>query len=302
MQRFALPAVVVVAAGLLAPAASAAMADEYTPHFDPEARHVQFIPSDGYTETIEYELLDAPEGTKWKQTGEDTLRKKAQLFNGERELTDGPLAVRLNNYTKEEPPQPGENVIEFWVRVKFPDNSTELYPQRITLTSDDAFYYNPQYVGRVTADPGETVTLTPENQFDLDLPTDAHWDVTGGQGWDWSIDQKTGTITATVPTDSYDSANFEVVTTFADGSKRRTWTSISNTGVGVELPEPPAVEPDAPAPAPDSDDGSSGSSGSSDSGGSSTAQKFALVFGVLALLVSAAAFAWPQLQQFLPNM
>ena len=292
---------VVVAAGLLAPAASAAMSDDYSPHFDPEARHVHFIPSDGYTETTEYELLGVPEGTVWKQTGEDTLRNKAQLFNGERELTDGPLAVRLNNYTKGEPPQPGENIIEFDLRVVFPDDSTKLYPQTITLTSDDAFYYNPQYVGRVTADPGETVTLTPENQFEPDLPTDAHWDVTGGQGWDWSIDQKSGTITATVPTDSYDSANFEVVTTFADESKRRTWTGINNTGVGVELPEPPAVEPDAPAPAPDSGDGSASASGPSDSGGSSTAQKFALVFGILSLLVSAAAFAWPQLQQFLPK-
>ena len=301
MQRFALPAVVVVAAGLLAPAASAAMSDEYTPHFDPAPRHVHFKPSDGYTETTEYELLGVPEGTVWKQTGEDTLRNKAQLFNGEREYVSQPLAVRLNNYTRGAHPKPGENVIEFAIRVKFPDGSHELYPQKIKLTSDDAFYYNPQYVGRVTADPGETVTLTPENQFDLDLPTDAHWDVTGGQGWEWSIDQKTGTITATVPTDSYDSANFEVVTTFADGSKRTTWTGISNTGVGVELPEDPAAEtePDAPAPAPDSGDGSSGSS---DSGGSSTAQKFALVFGILALLVSAAAFAWPQLQQFLPKM
>ena len=95
MQRFALPAVVVVAASLFAPAASAAMADEYAPHFDPAPRHVHFIPSDGYTETIEYELLGVPEGTKWKQTGEDTLRNKAQLFNGEREL----IAVSYTHLT-----------------------------------------------------------------------------------------------------------------------------------------------------------------------------------------------------------
>ena len=292
MQRFALPAVVVVAAGLLAPAASAAMSDEYSPHFDPAPRHVAVKPGDGYSETVEYELLGVPEGTKWRQTGEDTLRNKAQLFNGERELTDGPLAVRLNNHTKGEPPQPGENVIEFDLRVVFPDDSTELYLQKITLTSDDAFYYNPVYTERVTADPGETVTLTPENQYQLDLPTNACWKVAGGEGWDWSVDQKTGTITATVPTDSYDSANFEVETTFADGSKRKTWTSIDNSGVGVELPETPAP---APAPQPDP-------APSPEPSGSSLPQKLALVFGILALIGGGLAFAWPQLQQFLPKM
>lgn len=209
MQRFALPAVVVVAAGLLAPAASAAMSDEYSPHFDPAPRHAAVKPGDGYSETVEYELLGVPEGTKWKQTGEDTLRKKAQLFNGETEFVDKPLGVRLNNYTRETPPQPGENVIDFSVRVLFPDGSNELYSQKVTLTSDDAFYYNPLYDARVTANPGQTVTLTPENQYQLDLPTNARWKVTGGEGWDWSVDQKTGTITATVPTDSYSDANFE---------------------------------------------------------------------------------------------
>ena len=293
MQRFALTAVVVVAAGLLAPAASAAMSDEYSPHFDPAPRHAAVKPGDGYSETVEYELLGVPEGTKWKQTGEDTLRKKAQLFNGETEFVDKPLGVRLNNYTRETPPQPGENVIDFSARVLFPDGSNELYSQKVTLTSDDAFYYNPLYDARVTANPGQTVTLTPENQYQLDLPTNARWKVTGGEGWDWSVDQKTGTITATVPTDSYSDANFEVVTTFADGSERKTWTSIDNSGVGVELPEPPAAKPDQDSPAPGGEGGSNGSS---------TAQKAALVFGILALLVSAAAFAWPQLQQFLPKM
>ena len=203
------------------------------------------------------------------------------------------MCIRDSNYTRETPPQPGENVIDFSVRVLFPDGSNELYSQKVTLTSDDAFYYNPLYDARVTANPGQTVTLTPENQYQLDLPTNARWKVTGGEGWDWSVDQKTGTITATVPTDSYSDANFEVVTTFADGSERKTWTSIDNSGVGVELPEPPAAKPDQDSPAP-------GGEGSSN--GSSTAQKAALVFGILALLVSAAAFAWPQLQQFLPKM
>ena len=158
-------------------------------------------------------------------------------------------------------------------------------------TSDDAFYYNPTYVERITADPGQTVTLEPANKFALDLPTNAQWTVTGGEGWDWSVDQKTGAITATVPTDSYSSASFEVVTTFADGSQRRDWTGVTNTGVGVELPPAPEPQPAPdPAPAPEPE------------AGSSTAQKLALVFGVLAVLVGAAALAWPQLQQFLPKL
>ena len=95
-------------------------------------------------------------------------------------------------------------------------------------------------------------------------------------------------ITAKVPTDSYADAGFSVVTTFADGSKRSSNAKIENSGKGVTLPEDPAPRPEAPA-----QDGS---------GGSSTAQKLGLIFGVLALLVGAAVFAWPQLQQFLPKM
>ena len=99
--------------------------------------------------------------------------------------------------------------------------------------------------------------------------------------------RKTGVITAKVPTDSYADAGFSVATTFADGSKRSSNATIENSGKGVTLPEDPAPQP---APAQDG------------SGGSSTAQKLGLIFGVLALLVRAAAFAWPQLQQFLPKM
>ena len=92
-----------------------------------------------------------------------------------------------------------------------------------------------------------------------------------------------------MPTDSYSSASFEVVTTFADGSQRRDWTGVTNTGVGVELPPAPEPQP-APAPSPEPE------------AGSSTAQKLALVFGALAVLVGAAALAWPQLQRFLPKL
>ena len=95
-------------------------------------------------------------------------------------------------------------------------------------------------------------------------------------------------ITAKVPTDSYADAGFSVVTTFVDGAKRSSNAKIENSGKGVTLPEDPAPQPEAPAPEAET--------------GSSVGQKLGLIFGVLALLVGAAAFAWPQLQQFLPKM
>lgn len=286
MQRFAVPAVVVVAAGLLAPAASAAMADEYTPHFDPAPRHVHVVPSDGYSTEVEYDILDLPEGATWKLTGEDTMRNLMHLKK------DGDkLRVRLY-HSKKNPPKRGENTQPVDVRVFYPDTSTGVYSPKITLIPDEAYLYEPMYNDTV-GDAGQTITLEPWNRWELDLPTDAKWDITGGgSGWDWSHDPKTGVITAKVPTDSYESASFSVVTTFADGSKRRTGATAKNSGVGVELPEDP--EP-APAPQPDPTPFPKQS-------GSSLPQKAALVFGILALLVSAAAFAWPQLQQFLPKM
>ena len=291
MKRFALPAVAVVSASLLAPAASAAMEDDYTPHFDSTPRYVEMKPSDGYTETTEYELLGVPEGTTWKLTGENTLRKKGQLFGGENNCEDKPLGARLNNYTLGESPQPGENVIDFDIRVCFPDGSQKLYPQKIALTSDDAFYYNPNYGKTVTADPGQTFTVTPTNEFEAELPTNAKWKITGGDGWNAHIDQTTGAITATVPKDTSRGTTFTVVSTFADGSTRKSTAHVANSGKGVEAPA--AVPAPAPQPAQD---------GAGGSAGSSTAQKLALVSGVLAVLLGAVAFAWPQLQQFLPQV
>lgn len=286
MQRFAVPAVVVVAAGLLAPAASAAMADEYTPHFDPAPRHVKVVPSDGYSTSVEYDILGLPEGATWRLTGENTLSNLMQL-----EKDGDTLRVRLY-HSKKNPPKRGENTQPVDVRVKYPDNSTDVYSPKITLIPDEAYLYEPMYDGAV-GDAGQTLTLEPSNRYALDLPADAKWDVTGGgSGWDWSHDPQTGVITAKVPTDSYESASFSVVTTFADGSKRRTGATAKNSGVGVELPEDPAP---APAPQPDP-------TPSPEPSRSSTAQKLALVFGILALIGGGLAFAWPQLQQFLPKM
>ena len=286
MHRFALPAVVVVAAGLIAPAASAAMADEYAPYFDPAPRHVKGKPGDGYTFQTFYELEDVPEGATWKLTGRDTSKELMQL-----EKRGDKLGVRLN-HNDANPPQPGENTQPIDIRVTFPDTSTDVYSPKITLIPDEAFLYEPMYKNAV-GNGGQTITLKPFNRWELDLPADAKWDVTGGgSGWDWSHDEKTGVITAKVPTDSYADAGFSVVTTFADGSKRSSNAKIENSGKGVTLPEDPAPqpEPSKPVPAPEVETGSS------------TAQKLGLIFGVLALLVGAAAFTWPQLQQFLPKM
>lgn len=292
MQRFAVPAVTVVAASLLAPAASAAMADDYTPHFDPTPRHVVGRKGDGYTYPTYYELLDVPAGATWRLTGEDTTGKLMQL-----EQRDSKLGVRLN-HNDANPPRRGENTQPLDIRVDFPDKSWDYYFPSVTLIPDHAFLYDPLYEP-AEANPGDTVTLTPYNNFDrynelnLSIPEDAKWRVSSAQGWNATIDDATGTITAVVPKNSYSGANFAVEVEFADGSKRKTTTFIRNTGVGVELPPAPEPQP-APEPAP--------APGPAPEAGSSTAQKLALVFGVLAVLVGAAALAWPQLQQFLPKL
>lgn len=287
MQRFAVPVAAVVAASLLAPpAASAAMADDYTPHFDPAPRHVVGRQGDGYTYPTYYELLDVPAGATWRLTGEDTMTKLMQLAQN-----DGKLGVRLN-HNDANPPQRGENTQAIDVKVTFPDGSWNWYYPEITLVPDHAFLYDPLYKP-VDVDPGDTVTLTPYNNFELALPEDAEWSVICPQGWETSIDDTTGTITTHVPKDTVSGANFEVKVVFADGSERHTTTFVRNTGKGVELPPAPSPkpEPSQPAPAP-----------SPEPAGSSTAQKLGLVFGVLSLLVGAVAVAWPQLQQFLPQM
>ena len=275
MQRFALPAVVVVAAGLLAPAASAAMDQEYSPYFDPKPRHVHVVPSDGYSTEEEYDILDLPEGATWQLSGEDTLRNLMQL-----EKKGDKLRVRLY-HSKKNPPKRGENTQPVDIRVFYPDTSTDVYSPKITLIPDEAYLYEPMY-DDVVGDAGQTITLEPWNRWELDLPTDAKWDITGGgEGWDWSHDEKTGVITAKVPSDSYANASFSVVTTFADGSKRSTGATAKNSGKGVKLLETP--EP-APAPQPDP-------TPSPEQSGSSLPQKLALVFGILALIGGGLAFA-----------
>ncbi|OHO81558.1 hypothetical protein HMPREF2736_06420 [Corynebacterium sp. HMSC036E10] len=269
MQRFALPAATVVIASLVAPVAGAAtMAETYEPYFAPETSRVYGQPGDFNTHPIYLELKGVPEGAEWKLTGEETIRNLFQL-----KKVGDKLQIQLNHNDKN-PVERGENTQEITVRVNFPDTSTDLYQVPVTLIPDHAFLYEPRY-DDVEADPGKSVTLTPTNVRHLDLPTDATWDVKGNYD---SVDQKTGAITVTLPKDSYDNANLDVTTTFADGSKRSTQAVVTNTGRGV-------VEKQTPTPTPVP-------------AGSTPLQKVALVFGILAVIAGIGFAAMPYLQQF----
>ena len=273
MQRLALPTAAVVITSLIAPAAHAAtMAETYTPYFDPAPRDVVGKQGDYYAYPTYYDLEGAPEGSTWKLNGENTTRKLMQL-----QKVGDQLEVKLNHNDKT-PVQPGPNTQSIDLKVTFPDGSWDWYFPAITLVPDEAFVFDPTYeAGK--GDPGETVTLVPTNQHETPLPEDATWSLKGGAGYNAQIDQKTGTITATVPKDSYENANFEVEVTFKDDSKRKTWTSITNTGVGVVAKQTPAPAPE-PTPEP---------------AGSTPLQKVALVVGILAVIAGIGALVMPYL-------
>lgn len=304
MQRLALPATVAALAGIVvAPVASAATMDElYQPYFDPTPRLVHAVPGDGVSTNAEYTLQGAPEGTTWKLDGQNTERWKIQL-----EKRGDVLSARLNHYGNE-PVAAGENTVPGRARVTYPDTSWEYIDAAPVLVPDDAFLYDPLY-DTVTADPGETATLTPHNNFELPLPDDAQWSFTRTPAFGATIDAHTGAITVAVPKSSYDGASFDVKVTFADGTSRNAVAFLKNSGKGVVAPpttattspklgtSQPSTSPTATAkPVPSKPVPST----SNAPAGSSPLQKAALVVGILAVVAGIAAFAMPYVQQFLP--
>lgn len=304
MQRLALPATVAALAGLVvAPVASATTMDElYQPYFDPTPRLVHAVPGDGVSTNAEYTLQGAPEGTTWKLDGQNTERWKIQL-----EKRGDVLSARLNHYGNE-PVAAGENTVPGRARVTYPDTSWEYIDAAPVLVPDDAFLYDPLY-DTVTADPGETATLTPHNNFELPLPDDAQWSFTRTPAFGATIDAHTGAITVAVPKSSYDGASFDVKVTFADGTSRNAVAFLKNSGKGVVAPpttattspkpgtSQPSTSPTATAkPVPSKPVPST----SNAPAGSSPLQKAALVVGILAVVAGIAAFAMPYVQQFLP--
>lgn len=304
MQRLALPATVAALAGLVvAPVASAATLDElYQPYFDPTPRLVHAVPGDGVSTNAEYTLQGAPEGTTWKLDGQNTERWKIQL-----EKRGDVLSARLNHYGNE-PVAAGENTVPGRARVTYPDTSWEYIDAAPVLVPDDAFLYDPLY-DTVTADPGETATLTPHNNFELPLPDDAQWSFTRTPAFGATLDAHTGEITVAVPKSSYDGASFDVKVTFADGTSRNAVAFLKNSGKGVVAPpttattspklgtSQPITSPTATAkPVPSKPVPST----SNAPAGSSPLQKAALVVGILAVVAGIAAFAMPYVQQFLP--
>ena len=304
MQRLALPATVAALAGLVvAPVASAATMDElYQPYFDPTPRLVHAVPGDGVSTNAEYTLQGAPEGTTWKLDGQNTERWKIQL-----EKRGDVLSARLNHYGNE-PVAAGENTVPGRARVTYPDTSWEYIDAAPVLVPDDAFLYDTLY-DTVTADPGETATLTPHNNFELPLPDDAQWSFIRTPAFGATIDAHTGAITVAVPKSSYDGASFDVKVTFADGTSRNAVAFLKNSGKGVVAPPTTATANPKPGTSQPSGSQPSGSpnaaakpvpSTSNAPAGSSPLQKAALVVGTLAVVAGIAAFAMPYVQQFLP--
>mgnify|MGYP006938787085 FL=1 len=304
MQRLALPATVAALAGLVvAPVASAATLDElYQPYFDPTPRLVHAVPGDGVSTNAEYTLQGAPEGTTWKLDGQNTELWKIQL-----EKRGDVLSARLNHYGNE-PVAAGENTVPGRARVTYPDTSWEYIDAAPVLVPDDAFLYDLLY-DTVTADPGETATLTPHNNFELPLPDDAQWSFTRTPAFGATLDAHTGAITVAVPKSSYDGASFDVKVTFADGTSRNAVAFLKNSGKGVVAPSTTTTT--SPKPSGSQPGGSPTAtakpvpskpvpSTSNAPAGSSPLQKAALVVGILAVVAGIAAFAMPYVQQFLP--
>lgn len=273
----------------LAPAATAAtMADQYDPYFDITPQRVFAQGGDSFSTPIFYELKGVPEGTTW-----DFLRGTASTYKGscmaEKDPKTGNFRAQLFN-TDSAPLKPGVNTCErMTVRVNYPeDESWEYLDVQPELIPSDNMLYEPQYE-TVTADPGDRVVLTPENRWPIDLPENAEWELkvpAGRADWHASIDPATGAITATVPKNATRGIAFGVVTTFSDGTVRKTTAQVNNTGIGaVFTPEvAPEEAPQQPGP--------------EQVAGSTPLKTLAVIFGVLAVLGIAAAVAMPHLPQF----
>ncbi|OEY04226.1 hypothetical protein A0K93_07270 [Corynebacterium sp. BCW_4722] len=283
-----LGAAVCLVAGLAPAATAATMADQYDPYFDITPQVVEAEGGDSFSTPVFYELKGVPEGTTW-----DFLRGTASTYKGfcmaEKDPETGNFRAQLFN-TDFAPLKPGVNTCDrITVRVNYPeDESSEYLDVQPELIPSDNMLYEPQYETK-TADPGDRAELTPENRWAIALPENAEWELkvpAGRADWRAIIDPATGVITATVPKNANRGIAFGVVTTFSDGTVRKTTAHVNNTGIGaVFTPEvAPEEEPHQPGP--------------EQVAGSTPLKTLAVIFGVLAVLGIAAAVAMPHLQQF----
>lgn len=298
MKRAASALVLALALGPVAPvgvpvapvawaAEAPTMADRFDPYFDITPQVVGPVGGHMFSTIAEFPIKGVPEGTRWNLIEGRGLSGKQVLVQQHGDI----LTAQL--YSTAAPLTRGAVHTDFIdLRVHYPDGSTEtatVYPK---LIPTDSLIYAPEYGIGVTTDPGKRFSITPSNGLPGELPDDAKWTLLDNANeWDVTVDPKTGVISGTVPKDTRFGAYFRVKAEFPDGTERIAQAWVNNTGIGaVDRPVPesdPKPEP-APQPAPEPE------------AGSTPLQTLALVFGILAVLGGAAAFAWPHLQGMLP--
>lgn len=279
-----LGAAVCLVAGLAPAATAATMADQYDPYFDITPQRVFAQGGDFFSTPVFYELKGVPEGTTWKfPEGGSTYRGKCMA-----EKNREKFRAQLHS-TDADPITPGVNTCQYDVRVYYPDGSSEILEKvQPQLIPSDDMLYEPAYE-TVTANPGDNVRLERYNRRPIELPENAEWKLkvpAGRADWQASIDPATGVITATVPKNANRGIAFGVVTTFSDGTVRKTTAHVNNTGIGAVFTPEVAPEEDPQQPGPEQ------------VAGSTPLKTLAVIFGVLAVLGIAAAVAMPHLPQF----
>lgn len=237
---------------------------------------------------------EVPEGTWFELSGD---APGATDVDVDRET--GGITVRTPDRTR-----PGTTVI-LPVVAHFPDGSRKYTEAKFNLTKPEAPEANTIQIvyPRQTIQPGETVTIRPEN-----LPEGAAVSVyeTIGRGISASVDEKTGAVTLAASEDAKGwSAGAKLWVTFKDGSQNEAWALArleepTPTPTPEPLPEPTEQpEPETTEePTPDvfePIDVTEDESGSAD--GSSTGGIIAIVLGVLATLGGLAFAAKPQLEK-----
>lgn len=242
---------------------------------------------------------EVPEGTWFEVSGEAPESTDVDV---DRET--GEVTVHTPDRTR-----PGTTLI-LPVVAHFPDGSRKYSDAKFILTEPEVPEASTTHVTypTQTINPGETVTIRPDN-----LPEGAAVTIneTFGHGSSVSVDEKTGAVTIAATEDARrGSAGAKLWVIFKDGSYHEVWAYVDiekPTPTPTPEPSPEPTEQPAPEPAPvelteeptpdvfEPADVTEEDTGSAE--GSSTGGIIAIVLGVLAALGGLAFAAKPQLEK-----